>query len=94
MEFLAQVFEIFLWVVFILWGLRKLAGWVQRSNARPPVERQQPAPVKTLHQDPQCGTYVAEDISCRLEEGGKTLHFCSEECRMRYVARQNRAARA
>jgi YHS domain-containing protein len=94
MQFLARIFELFLWVVFIIWVIRKLSGWL-RKPARPPrVERQPPAPMKTLHRDPFCGTYVAEDISCRLEEGGSTLHFCSEECRMRYLARQNRATRA
>lgn len=50
--------------------------------------------MKSLHRDPLCGTYVAEDISCRLDEAGSTLHFCSEQCRMRYIARQRRAARA
>jgi YHS domain-containing protein len=50
--------------------------------------------MKTLQRDPICGTYVAEDISHRLDEEGKTLHFCSEECRMRYIARQRHSARA
>ena len=39
-----------------------------------------------LHQDPVCGTYVAANSSLRKICGGKVFHFCSEECRDRYVA--------
>lgn len=96
MEFLAQMIEIALWVIFAVWLLRRIFGRKPARQAHPPrVEKQPPAPMKTLQRDPICGTYVAEDISHRLEEeGGKTLHFCSEECRMRYIARQRRSARA
>jgi len=38
-----------------------------------------------LHQDPVCGTYVAAGSSLRKICGGKVFHFCSEECRERYV---------
>lgn len=95
MEFLAQAFEIFLWVVFAVWLMRRIFGRPRTRPANPPrAERQAPAPTKTLQRDPWCGTYVAEDISHRLDEGGKTLHFCSEECRTRYIARQRHSARA
>lgn len=39
-----------------------------------------------LHQDPVCGTYVAANSSLRKICRGKVFHFCSEECRDRYVA--------
>ena len=95
MEFLLDVFETIIWVIFVIWLLRRIFG---RRPARPAstgrVERQPAAPMKTLHRDPSCGTYVAEDISYPLEEDGKTLHFCSEECRARYVARKRRSAQA
>ncbi len=95
MEFLAQVFEVILWAVFLYWLVKRVSGWLSGRSGRPPeVHRQPPAPTKTLHRDPVCGTYVSEDISRRLDEGGTTLHFCSDQCRMRYLARQNRSARA
>jgi len=95
MEFLARAFEIFLWVVFAVWLVRRIFGRPSSRRANPPrAERQPPAPAKALHRDPWCGTYVAEDISHRLDEGEKTLHFCSEQCRMRYIARQRHSAQA
>jgi len=30
--------------------------------------------------DPVCGTFVAVELSLKLREGAKTLHFCSDEC--------------
>ena len=59
------------------------------DSPRSPVT---PAPPGTptastlLHQDPVCGTYVAASSSLRKICGGKVFHFCSEECRNRYVA--------
>jgi YHS domain-containing protein len=34
--------------------------------------------------DPVCGMFVSTELSHRLSEGGRTLHFCSVECRDRY----------
>jgi YHS domain-containing protein len=45
-----------------------------------------PSASTLLHQDPVCGTYVAASSSLRKICGGKVFHFCSEECRDRYVA--------
>jgi YHS domain-containing protein len=35
--------------------------------------------------DPQCGTYVATSIAVPLQLKGKTYHFCSTQCRDRYL---------
>lgn len=37
-----------------------------------------------LRQDPVCGVYVPAGASVKLNQGGKTLHFCSESCREKY----------
>lgn len=95
MDILARVFEIFLWMVFAVWAIQRLSSWLVRpGSVQRRVQRQPPAAVRTLYRDPLCGTYVAEDIAFRLGEGEKTLYFCSEQCRMRYIARQRHAARA
>lgn len=39
-----------------------------------------------LKKDPSCGTYISAATSVKETVGGQTLHFCSKECRDRYVA--------
>ena len=34
--------------------------------------------------DPVCGSYVPLSAAVRATEGGKTVYFCSEDCRGRY----------
>jgi len=34
--------------------------------------------------DPVCGMFVSTELSHRLNQGGQTLHFCSQECLERY----------
>jgi YHS domain-containing protein len=39
-----------------------------------------------LKKDPVCGTYIAAASSIKEKVGGQTVHFCSNECRDKYVA--------
>jgi YHS domain-containing protein len=39
-----------------------------------------------LKKDPVCGTYIAAATSIKEKVGGETVHFCSQECRDKYVA--------
>jgi YHS domain-containing protein len=39
-----------------------------------------------LKKDPVCGTYIAAATSIQEKVGGQTFHFCSAECRDKYVA--------
>ncbi len=47
-----------------------------------------------LHRDPVCGTYVAPEISVKLEKSGHITHFCSAKCRERYTQSSARVAGA
>jgi YHS domain-containing protein len=38
-----------------------------------------------LRKDPVCGTYVSVVTGLSQKSNGKTLYFCSEECRKKYV---------
>jgi YHS domain-containing protein len=63
-------------------GLR--AASAPRASARP-----EPPPVAAggeLKKDPVCGTYVSTAASVTRTVRGEVLHFCSKECRDRYVA--------
>jgi YHS domain-containing protein len=36
-------------------------------------------------QDPVCGTYVDKESSITVRNGDETIHFCSYECRQKYI---------
>lgn len=38
-----------------------------------------------LVQDPVCKTYIAQRDSIHLRRNGELIHFCSAQCRDRYV---------
>lgn len=40
-------------------------------------------------QDPVCGTYVDKNSSITVRNGDQTLHFCSYECRQKYIDKFN-----
>lgn len=39
-----------------------------------------------LKKDPTCGTYISAATSIKETVGGQTYHFCSKQCRDKYVA--------
>jgi YHS domain-containing protein len=39
-----------------------------------------------LKKDPVCGTYIAAASSVKENVAGQTVHFCSAQCRDKYVA--------
>ena len=54
-------------------------------GAAPRVGNQVPL-TGELKKDPVCGTYIAAATSIKEKVGGQTFHFCSPECRDKYVA--------
>lgn len=54
-------------------------------SSAPPRPNQVPL-TGELKKDPVCGTYIAAATSIREKLGGQTFHFCSPECRDKYVA--------
>jgi hypothetical protein len=53
------------------------AGTASRSSETPSG----PQLGGELHKDPVCGTYVAESGAFRRQVGGRTVFYCSEDCR-------------
>jgi YHS domain-containing protein len=98
MEFLGRIIEFILWAIVLTWFVRKLLGWLARpARSRQPGAQAPPAPPRApipLERDPWCGTFVSPEISVTLEQEGRKLHFCSEECRALYQASGRHAARA
>ncbi len=55
------------------------APGTQRSSGQVPLTGE-------LKKDPVCGTYIAAATSIKETMGSQTYHFCSRECRDKYVA--------
>jgi YHS domain-containing protein len=51
----------------------------QRSAGQVPLSGE-------LKKDPVCGTYIAAASSIKQTVAGETIHFCSQDCRDKYVA--------
>ena len=43
--------------------------------------------------DPVCGTYVEKDNAITVRNGDQTLHFCSYECRDKFLERLQKGGR-
>ena len=81
--------------VVLISVLRAIIGMVARgfgqllnpgpSQSNRASERQVPLSGE-LKKDPACGTYVSAATSIQEKVGGQTYHFCSKECRDKYVA--------
>jgi YHS domain-containing protein len=94
-RFLGRVLKFFVWFFLITWLGRKLFGWLlaprRQSPARGPEE---PRPATPLFRDPVCGMHVPAELGCSLDQAGQSLHFCSVECRDRYLSTHALAAGA
>ena len=98
MKYLERFFRYVFWAVVtaaVAWIVRKAfqrAAGLQNTNVRGHVQPNGPMQgPKRLVRDPVCGTYVVEDISYSLMQGGESLHFCSQNC-MKHYQEANRLA--
>lgn len=61
---------------------------VRAAPTGPPPQKEPPFSAKKdaeeMALDPVCGSYVPLSSAVRASEGGRTVHFCSEECREKY----------
>jgi YHS domain-containing protein len=90
MEFIARLFRYLFWVLLVSWIFRLLSRVVNNMamkgpEAHPDVARQQDSVGRKLVRDPVCGMHMAETIAIPLRNGNELLHFCSMECRDKYV---------
>lgn len=57
----------------------------QKLEKEEQEERERKAAAGEMVQDPECGTYVALDDSISVKSGNQTWHFCSYECRDKFL---------
>ena len=63
------------------------------SRPRAGSDRARETVAGQMIKDPQCGMYVATDLAITTRVKGKTLHFCSEECRDNFINERKRSDR-
>lgn len=67
--------------------MRGMADAMNHSPGPPtPPEPRQVPKTGELKKDPACGTYISAATSLKEKVGGEILHFCSKECRDKYVS--------
>jgi len=90
MTFLGRVLRYLFWLAVVSWSVRllqKLVGNMAAGDAggKPYVDVPNDAVKQKLVRDPVCGMHVAEGLALPLSQGGETQHFCSVECRDKYL---------
>jgi YHS domain-containing protein len=68
--------------------LKGVAQAMKAGSSAPGAPRQSNQVPLTgeLKKDPVCGTYIAAASSIKETVAGQTIHFCSAQCRDKYVA--------
>jgi YHS domain-containing protein len=97
MNFLARIARFLFWLLILSWAVWLIRSLAARAIGKAPRSGERVGQAgaevsRRLHRDPVCGMHVSEDISIVGEQGGETLHFCSAECRDRYLRSQPKAA--
>jgi len=99
MNFIARTIRFLFWLVILSWSvalLRKLVGWMVRGGAQSSESvDQREAEIsrrsgtvgtsRRLVRDPVCGAHVAEVMAIPLRQNGELIHFCSTQCRDKYL---------
>jgi hypothetical protein len=91
MAFLARIIRYLFWVLIVSWIFRVLSRVVgnmamKDTDSKPDVNvPNNDSAGRKLVRDPVCGVHLAETLAIPLRNGNELLHFCSMECRDKYV---------
>ncbi len=77
-----------LFFLFVAYGLYRMI--INERSKRTEAEREQ-TEQRIVHgelvKDPECGTYVDAASSISVREGSRVYHFCSYECRDKFLSK-------
>jgi YHS domain-containing protein len=90
MTFIVRMLRFLFWVVILTWGvtiLRRIVGQMSGSNtgSKPYVDVPNNSVNQKLVRDPVCGMHLASELAVPWKQGGEVLHFCSVECRDKFL---------
>jgi YHS domain-containing protein len=91
MTFIARILRYIFWVLIVSWAasiLRRIVLNMAGASpaAHPDIDVPNDAVSRKLVRDPVCGMHLAESVAIPLREAGELLHFCSMDCREKYLA--------
>ncbi len=73
----------------LTWILRTVVSSFRATSSPPPAQearqRDVLASAGELHQDPVCGTFVPGTSRFTRNVDGRTVYFCSSDCRDRFL---------
>jgi len=97
MGILASFFRFLFWVLVLSWSislLKRFFSWFLGDTVQKQTERPEPEVPrnKRLVRDPMCGMHVAENLAIAVRTGSEVIHFCSPECRDKYLASSQKMA--
>jgi YHS domain-containing protein len=90
MSFIVRMLKYLFWVLVVSWSvaiLQKIVGKMVNGSAEQAPHPNVPnvAVNQRLVRDPICGIHIAEGLALPLKYHGETLHFCSSECRDKFL---------
>jgi YHS domain-containing protein len=90
MTFIARLLRFLFWVVVLSWTMSLLRRLVNRMQASSPGEKRDidlpsDAFSQKLVRDPVCGMHIAARLTLTVKHSGEPVHFCSPECRDKYL---------
>lgn len=77
-------------VILVIYLVFKTFSWAKRITSTRPnpdfdSKEYGTGAVNEMVRDPICGLYVPRDEALTLVGNGPTVHFCSEDCRNKYL---------
>ena len=92
-----RILRFLFWLLVLSWTVSTLRRIVARmAQGAEPGERSlhgtSDAASEKLVRDPVCGMHVAEGLALPFREGTEILHFCSTECRDKYLSQARKFA--
>jgi YHS domain-containing protein len=97
MTFLARILRYVFWVLVVSWAVAILRRIVRRmavpaTKSQPDVDLPNDEVARKLVRDPVCGMHIAEVLAIPHREGGALVHFCSADCRDKYLSSAEKIA--
>ena len=79
--------RLLLWLIvgFLIYTVVQMIKQALLKPPTPPAEKSPRG--EEMVQDPECGTYVPHNGAIKAQLKGKTLYFCSAECRDKHQKR-------